>query len=216
MPTPERLADEIDRQIRALPVPGVAPARSVRRDYTRRLRTADAATVLAAAEALLGRQRWVAYELIRHHQGAMAALDAERVERLGAGLAGWGDVDAFACILAGHAWRAGRIGDDTVREWACSEDRWWRRTALVCTTRLDDTERTVDICALLASDRDPMVVKALSWALRELSTKDAAATESFLERHDVAALVRREVRNKLATGLKNPRPAARRSARPDA
>jgi 3-methyladenine DNA glycosylase AlkD len=52
-----------------------------------------------------------------------------------------------------------------------------------------------------------MVVKALSWALRELSKRDPEAAEQFLEEHQgvLASRVLREVRNKLSTGLKNPR-----------
>jgi 3-methyladenine DNA glycosylase AlkD len=60
---------------------------------------------------------------------------------------------------------------------------------------------------LLASDRDDMVVKGMSWALRELIPVDRRAVERFLRKHDdtLAARVKREVRNKLTTGLKNPR-----------
>jgi 3-methyladenine DNA glycosylase AlkD len=59
---------------------------------------------------------------------------------------------------------------------------------------------------VLVDDRDDMVVKALSWALRELTVWDPAAVQAFLDEHGdrVAARVRREVSNKLATGLKNP------------
>ena len=51
-----------------------------------------------------------------------------------------------------------------------------------------------------------MVTKALSWALRELSKRDPAAVRGFLAARSgaLAALVLREVRNKLETGLKNP------------
>ena len=35
-----------------------------------------------------------------------------------------------------------------------------------------DAERTLAVCAQLAADRDDMVVKALSWALRELIVWD--------------------------------------------
>ena len=56
-------------------------------------------------------------------------------------------------------------------------------------------------------DRDDMVVKAMSWALRELIPHDRLAVETFLEKHEdvLASRVKREVRNKLETGLKNPR-----------
>jgi DNA alkylation repair enzyme len=68
-----------------------------------------------------------------------------------------------------------------------------------------DTGRTLDICQRLVADRDDMVVKALSWALRELVVWDPDVVRRFLEAHDdlLAPRVRREVRNKLDTGLKH-------------
>ena len=70
-----------------------------------------------------------------------------------------------------------------------------------------DAARTLEVCASLVTDRDDMVVKALSWALRELSKRDPKAAEQFLDEHRsfLASRVLREVRNKLSTGLKNPR-----------
>jgi 3-methyladenine DNA glycosylase AlkD len=58
-----------------------------------------------------------------------------------------------------------------------------------------------------------MVVKALSWSLRELAKHDPAPVTSFLavEQARLAARVKREVGNKLTTGVKTPsRAAARR------
>jgi 3-methyladenine DNA glycosylase AlkD len=59
----------------------------------------------------------------------------------------------------------------------------------------------------LVADRDDMVVKALSWALRELAKRDPKAVRGFVATHGeaLAARVRREVSAKLTTGLKNPR-----------
>jgi 3-methyladenine DNA glycosylase AlkD len=59
---------------------------------------------------------------------------------------------------------------------------------------------------MLKEDRDDMVVKALSWALRELVVHDPTAVEEFISANEdvLAARVKREVRNKLETGLKNP------------
>jgi 3-methyladenine DNA glycosylase AlkD len=70
-----------------------------------------------------------------------------------------------------------------------------------------DTRRTLRVCRLLVDDRDDMVVKALSWALRELVRHDPQPVRHFLSKHesDLAARVVREVDNKLSTGLKNPR-----------
>ncbi len=97
--------------------------------------------------------------------------------------------------------------------WTRSADRWWRRAALVSTVALsrrggvDDVRKTFRTCAALVSDRDDMVVKALSWALRELGKKHPEKASKFLADHrrDLAARVIREVENKLTTGLKDPR-----------
>jgi 3-methyladenine DNA glycosylase AlkD len=101
-----------------------------------------------------------------------------------------------------------------VAKWARSSNRWWRRAALVSTIALNekktvtgDPARTLAVCEQLVDDRDDMVVKALSWALRSLSERDADSVRAFVTEHDgaLAARVKREVRNKLATGLKNPK-----------
>jgi 3-methyladenine DNA glycosylase AlkD len=210
---PDALAAEIDREIRALPVRTVQPVRAVRRAWSRRLRPAPAEAVVALALALVGAQRWVAYELVAHHPGGLERLGVEEVERLGRGMADWGSVDAFGCSVSGPVWRRGSLPDAVIHRWAASPDRWWRRAALVSTVPLNlrsrggtgDPERTLDICGRLAADGDDMVVKALSWALRELIAWDPDGVRSFLEAHEgvLAARVRREVRSKLETGRKH-------------
>lgn len=127
----------------------------------------------------------------------------------------WSAVDTFGRILAGPAWREGLVSDEVIDRWARSDDRWWRRAALVSTVALNvrsrgrrgDAPRTLAVCRRLVADPDDMVVKALSWALRALVIHDPHAVRAFLQEHDdvLAALVKREVGNKLATGLKNPR-----------
>ena len=109
-------------------------------------------------------------------------------------------------IIRDLSLQPGRTGHET--------DLWWRRAALVSTVALNvrshggtgDIARTLAICRLLVEDHEDMVVKALSWALRELVAHDPHAVEEFLQDHEsvLAARVNREVRNKLTTGLKNP------------
>jgi hypothetical protein len=82
---PAAVAGEIDLEIRALPDHRVQPVRAVRRAWSRRLRPAPADAVVAVAVALVDRQRWVAYELLSHHPGALDHLGIEEVERLGRG-----------------------------------------------------------------------------------------------------------------------------------
>ena len=107
------------------------------------------------------------------------------------------------------------MSDATIERWVRSKDRWWRRAGVVSTVPLNararggtgETTRTLRVAAVALDDRDPMVVKALSWALRELAKRDPSAVRAFLAAHGdaLAPLVRREVANKLDTGLKQPR-----------
>jgi 3-methyladenine DNA glycosylase AlkD len=218
------LAAQIDAEIQALPVQNTPGVRAVRRAYSRRLRGADAAFVLDLARELLAAydHRWLAYELIRYHTAAFASLgDLELVE-LGQGIDSWWTVDAFARTLSGPAWLRGQVDDSLIHAWAGSGDLWWRRAALVSTVALNvrsqggpgDVPRTLEVCRLLAGDPEDMVVKALSWALRQLVPHDPEAVRDLLEDYDdaLAPRVKREVGNKLETGLKNPRPAGRNPA----
>ncbi|MBD3348971.1 MAG: hypothetical protein GF400_07225 [Candidatus Eisenbacteria bacterium] len=62
------------------------------------------------------------------------------------------------------------------------------------------------MCGILAGDRDDMVAKGMSWALRDLIAVDRREVVRFLEEHsnELPELVKREVTSKLSTGLKNP------------
>ncbi len=210
------LTQEISARLQAAPHMTTPSARLLRREYSKRLAHVKPQHVLALAAHLLKQKtplsRFMAYELLFCHREALASLRAKDLERLGRGLDSWGAVDTFACYLAGPAWREKQVADALIAKWAKSKDRWWRRAALVSTVPLNrkalggkgDAPRTLRICRMLMFDRDDMVVKALSWALRELSKRDASAVRAFLARHEskLAPRVLREVQNKLETGLK--------------
>lgn len=190
----------------------------VRRQISRQLISADRKMMLEIAHDLIRNApcgRFVAYELIKHHESTRDSLSRAEVETLGRGMEAWDQVDCFSCYVSGPAWHMGLVTDDVVRGWAASRDLWWRRAALVSTVPLNaaahggtgDTKRTLKICKMLVDDREDMVVKAMSWALRVLSARDPQAVRRFLADHQgkVAPRVVREVSNKLATGLKNPK-----------
>ena len=197
-----------------------ASVRGVRREFSRRIAGMEAEGVVGLALELLRRDsgvmRFFVYELVSCHRGAMAAITTEDLIRLGEGIGSWSSVDCFAMYLTGPVWARGGVTDKTVTGWARSDDRWWRRTALVSTVLLgrrgtaEDVGKVERVCRLLVADRDDMVVKALSWALRELAKKNPEAARGFLAEHEgvVAARVVREVNNKLRTGLKSGRVVA--------
>jgi len=214
----KKVASEIDAKIRALPVQNTPSVRAIRRQYSRKLRKAKPEFVLEVARELLETYgyRGAPYELIRHHEAAFQSLGEAELEDLGQGINSWWSVDSFARTLAGPAWLKGQVSNELIHRWAHSPDLWWRRAALVSTVALNlrsrggygDVSRTLEVCRLLVDDHEDMVVKAMSWALRELIVHDPDAVREFLKEHEdvLAARVKREVRNKLTTGLKNPRP----------
>jgi 3-methyladenine DNA glycosylase AlkD len=216
--SPKVLAEEIDAQVHALPPNSkTEDVRAVRRKFSKRLAKAAPQEVIELARQLLADfgHRFIAYELVHHHRPALRSLGARELEQLGYGIDSWWTVDSFALYLAGPAWRENQVPNELIHDWAHSKDRWWRRAALVSTVALNvearggtgDVPRTLQVCRLLVGDRDDMVVKASSWALRALVEHDPKAVREFLAEHEsvLAARVKREVRNKLTTGLKNPR-----------
>ena len=208
-----QIAADFAAEVDSLPAQNTASVRNLRRRLTADLSLEQPSLVFQVASGLIGKfgHRWVAYEVIVNHGETYRQLNDEAVERLGTGIDSWHTVDAFARILAGPAWRDGLIGDETIFRWARSKDRWWRRAALVSTVALNvrsrggtgDAERTLTVCRMLVADSDDMVVKALSWALRELVVHDAGivaevrtlTTKSNFSRREI----KREVHNKLDT-----------------
>jgi 3-methyladenine DNA glycosylase AlkD len=213
---PNDFAAKFINELESLPELRTTTMRKLRREYSKRLRAEDALYVLEVAYLILdsGKHRWIAYEFIYDHPDAFQSLDRKSLEALGRGINSWSSVDSFSRTLSGPAWREGLISGDTIRDWAQSADRWWRRAALVSTVALNvishggrgDVNNTLAICGMLIEDHDDMVVKALSWALRELIVHDPIEVDKFICAHDdvLAARIIREVRNKLETGLKNP------------
>ena len=220
----ERLGDAERRELRqsnhptSLRVLGAtAPdLRAIEKDLSSRFRDAPAHQVVELAKALVASRvlecQQIAYQILDRHKGAASSLVLGDIETLGSGLDNWVSVDSFALRVAGPAWREERIPDDVIHRWANSEDRWWRRAAVVCTVALNqkarggigDPSRTLSVCRTVAGDHDDMVVKGLSWALRELVRRDPASAVGFLAEHDevLAARVKREVRRKIETGRK--------------
>lgn len=154
-----------------------------------------------------------AFEFLWKNKKALQALTVDQIMALGKNLDNWASVDTYCIYITGYSWRTGKLQDSIIEQWAMSENRWVRRTALVSTVPLNlrarggtgDAERTLRICKLLVEDRDDMVVKAMSWALRELSKSDRQAVIRFMEENgsSIHSRVKREVETKLRTGKKN-------------
>ncbi len=212
--SPTELASAFEVEHQALAVHITDTERAICRKYMQIVKHAPVDYVLDFARQLFfcHHRRWQAYEILANHKAAFKCLGVNELVEFGSGINSWWSVDSFARTLSGPAWQEGQVPDELFTGWAQSPDFWWRRAALVSTVAFNvrtqggkgDTARTLAICRLLAADHQDMVVKALSWALRELVYFDRQAVESFLSEYDaiLAGRVKREVGSKLRTGLK--------------
>ena len=210
------LVVEINAAITAHPDAKAAEMRAVRRGFSKKISEWEGLPVLKVARDLVKEDnvwsRFFAYELVQNHAAAAAMVDEDKLWELGRGMKDWPEVDTFACYVAGPAWRAGQVENSVIMQWARSRDRWWRRAALVATVPLNtktvggsgDVGRTLTICELLIDDRDEMVVKAMSWALRALSKRSPQAVNGFMTKYQerLAPRVLQEVSHKILHGTK--------------
>jgi 3-methyladenine DNA glycosylase AlkD len=205
-------------EVMALPSRYTPFVRAVRKARSKAWKDKPVSFVTAVALDLAARrehrwERWFAYELIRFHKDAFAALNDRTFAKLAVGLDSWDSVDALGRILVGPAWVRGLVSDALIDKWSRAKDLWHRRLALVATIGLNmpmdggkgDTRRTLATCKRMVDDHEDMIVKALSWALRILVDTDRKAVIAFVETHKDAlvARVKREVATKLRTGTKN-------------
>ncbi|MCP4165484.1 MAG: DNA alkylation repair protein [Chloroflexi bacterium] len=91
------------------------------------------------------------------------------------------------------------------------EDVWSRRLSLVTTVPMNRDKRfaipehTFILIDQVKHERDPMITKAISWALRELTKTSPALVATYISanQNELSAHILREVNNKLTTGLKS-------------
>src|ERR1700728_5264834 len=99
------LAQEIDERLSAMPHAATADLRQLRREFSKRLKDAAPYVVIELASLLLEvpgiEYRFIAYELIHYHPGALWHLNAWQLEQLGPPLVSWCAADCFSGSCAG-------------------------------------------------------------------------------------------------------------------
>lgn len=153
------------------------------------------------------------FEIINNDKKLLSILTEKDAFEIQKNLDNWLSVDYFASVLIGPLWREGKVADKKIEQFAKSKDFWERRIAVVATVALNqkarggkgDAAKTLKICSMVAQDDNEMVVKALSWALRELAKVERQPVLKFLKKYDnvLSLKIKREVGNKLSLGTKN-------------
>ena len=155
----------------------------------------------------------IAFEFVGKDKVLMAEITKNDLVQMNDCLDNWASVDTFGVYIHGKAWRMGVLSNYDLMKMVHHPDFWQRRLAVVSTIPLNqksnggngDVARTLMICEEVVSDHEDLVVKALSWALRELSKREHEPVLQFIEKH-LSVLhkrVLREVNNKLKFGTKN-------------
>ncbi|RPJ83449.1 MAG: DNA alkylation repair protein [Acidobacteria bacterium] len=124
----------------------------------------------------------------------------------------WGITDGLGCIAFGPWIKADMPSRLERLMFLIHEaDIWSRRLALVATVPLNRDEAsaipdlTLQLVDKVKHERDPMITKAVSWVLRELTKTHKPRVIDYLEKNRrlLAPLAVRETENKLRTGLKS-------------
>lgn len=114
----------------------------------------------------------------------------------------WDFVDEIASRRIGPLLRAHpeRL-EPAVREWSASEDRWLRRTAIICQLGLKnrtDVALLSDCIEAAIGEPDFFLRKGIGWALRQHARTDPAWVLAFVDAHpDLSPLSRREALRRL-------------------
>ena len=95
----------IDSRLAVQPSLSTAEIRSIRREFSKQLANTSPEFVVDLALRLIAgpgaSKRFLAYELVQHHEGALRSLTARSLVELGRGIDSWSAVDMFACYLSG-------------------------------------------------------------------------------------------------------------------
>jgi 3-methyladenine DNA glycosylase AlkD len=155
----------------------------------------------------------ISHEYIAKNNSFRKQLTFVQIEKLLIGLDNWASVDSFAGYVSGPAWIDQQIRTDDILKWSAHENVWIRRLAIVSCVPLNQKSQseiwkkdiTLELCQKHLTDREPIIHKAISWALRSLVKDHSKAVENFLIEHEnsLKNFVRKEVMNKIKIGKKN-------------
>jgi 3-methyladenine DNA glycosylase AlkD len=223
----EVLADEAHSRGMKMAVPTplkmygvrVPQIRNLAKAWSREHKTVDRSELLALFEVLwAGESReelMLAVELLQRYKQRIPGLEWAQFDRWRRRLDNWEVTDSLAQRIFG-LWV---LCDPESRvphlyELIQEGDVWSRRLALVATAWLNHGRKdvsfadvTLELVDQVKAERHPMITKAVSWTLREMTKKHPDRVAQYLEENAgvLAPHVVREVRNKLETGLKKGR-----------
>jgi 3-methyladenine DNA glycosylase AlkD len=158
-------------------------------------------------------ERVLGLEILVLHPGVIRGLTREWFDRRRPDIDNWGVCDFLAVRILGPWTEAAPDERLPYLESLVGDSRVYsRRLGLVASVHLNREGPgfgcwTLEQVDRLLDEREPMVTKAISWVLRQMTRHQADEVALYVESRGerLAALPRREVLNKLRTGRKNGR-----------
>lgn len=220
-----RLADPAYRKGSLMVAPTAQRVHGIRTPDNRRLartwrrshREIDPELVFSLVESLWHAgsrdERALGLEILRLHPDIVRNMERDHFDRWRLDIDNWAVCDFVGTRILGP-WVAAEPEDRlTYLERLVGDPHLYsRRLGLVASVHLNSGgteygEWTLGQVDRLIDERDPMITKAVSWSLRQMIKHQASDVETYVDsRADrMAALPRREVRNKLNTGRKSGR-----------
>ncbi|MCK5483935.1 MAG: DNA alkylation repair protein [Gemmatimonadetes bacterium] len=221
----ERLADPAYREGSLMVAPTAQRVHGIRTPDNRRLartwrrahRETDPELVLSLVESLWNAEsrdeRALGLEILYLHPDIVRDLAPARFDRWCLDIDNWGVCDFVGTRILGPWVEADSVSRLAYLEELVGDPHLYsRRLGLVASVHLNRNgtefgEWTLKQVDRLIDERDPMITKAISWSLRQMTRHQSSIVDAYVEsRADrMAALPRREVRNKLSTGRKSGR-----------
>jgi len=195
----------------------VPQLRGIARDWQRAHRGVARQDLMVLVEALWGggsrEEKMLALYLLQGHKRWIPDLTWGHFDRWRRGLDNWEVTDGLGVRTLGP-WLLADPEARLDRLWELIADEavWSRRLALVATVWLNRgyggftaPDLTLGLIDRIKEERDPMITKAVSWALREVAKVHPDRASAYVQENGdvLAAHVVREVSNKLRTGLKS-------------
>jgi 3-methyladenine DNA glycosylase AlkD len=162
-------------------------------------------------------ERLVALELLRVYPRGVSRLEWTDLDGWRRELDNWELTDFLGLYVVGP-WVALKLREREEHLWDLLHDEnvWSRRLSLVSAIGVERVEKDAGFPTLSLRlvdhakvERHPLIVKAVSWALRDLGKTYPEHVSAYIQDHEdtLAPQVLKEVRNKLETGRKDGRPS---------
>lgn len=157
----------------------------------------EAADVARALWALPEREhQYNAVDILRRLQKKLGPDFVPHLQWLITTKSWWDTVDGLASWIAGPIFAAyPDAGAAAVSRWRAAEDIWLRRTTLLFQLGYKDKTDVPLLFSLIEENREDsefFIQKAIGWALREHSKRDATAVRLFVAEKELSPLAERE------------------------